>query len=205
MMASTMMSPMASPLFETMYSTANIPTEDKIQQHSKKANFALPAGFVPYEKLRQKLPDFNFDMTGTDAQAIVDTMVKRMREVKAFSLSASQIGWNFRLFVVDIDGEPPLAVFNARITEYFGEQTLREEGSVSVPGLRIKIKRPEGIRIRMTNQHNQTVAKQVTGVTARVFQHEYDHMEGILFTSRASIFHRDQAYRRLKTAIRRAE
>jgi peptide deformylase len=68
-----------------------------------------------------------------------------------------------------------------------------EEGCLTFPGLTVKIKRPQHIRVRFTKPNNETITRQFTGMTARIFQHELDHLDGIIFYNRANRFHRDRA------------
>ena len=68
-----------------------------------------------------------------------------------------------------------------------------EEGCLSFPGLIVKVKRPQHIRVRFQTPNGDTITKQFTGMSARVFQHEIDHLNGVLYFNRANRYHRDVA------------
>ena len=89
--------------------------------------------------------------------------------------------------------ESIVGIFNPLIVDYSSGLCIMEEGCLSYPGLFVKIKRPEEIRVRVTDWQRNIDTFKLTGVSARIFQHEFDHMEGITFHSRASKLHLDQA------------
>jgi peptide deformylase len=120
-----------------------------------------------------------------------------MYEKNALGLAANQVGTPYRIFAMR--GSPENFVcYNPRIVEKSQKEIVLEEGCLSYPNLIIKIKRPESIRVRFSTPNGDTITKQFTGMTARVFQHEYDHLEGIRFYDKANRFHRDQAMRKWK-------
>lgn len=73
-----------------------------------------------------------------------------------------------------------------------------EESCLSFPRLIVKIKRPRHVRVRFQSPTGETVTQQFTGMTARVFQHELDHLNGVLFYTRANRFHREKAFKKVK-------
>ena len=79
-----------------------------------------------------------------------------------------------------------IPVFNPKIVDVEEEEVFIEEGCLSSPGLFIKIKRPQVIRVRYTNFLGITDTMQFSGMTARIFQHEIDHLDGVLYTSKAN-------------------
>ena len=97
-----------------------------------------------------------------------------------------------------LDGEPAYAIFNPRITYFGEEEILLEEGCLSYPGLSLKIRRPRFIRARFQDPYGDYVTKQFDGITARVFQHEFDHINGVDFTQKVSKLKRDMAIKRWK-------
>ena len=86
-----------------------------------------------------------------------------------------------------------IGVFNPRIVDISSEMVYLEEGCLSYPNLWVKIKRPKKIKVRFTNPDGQTETRVFDGMSARVFQHELDHLDGILHVKRANKFHLDQA------------
>ena len=100
-------------------------------------------------------------------------------------LAANQVGIEARIFVADI-GEGPFAVINPEVIQASAKQTVLEEGCLSFPGIHIKIDRPEAIRVRYMNERNETVEAELTGVPAKVYQHEIDHLNGRMIIDYAS-------------------
>ena len=153
-------------------------------------------------RLKQTCPEFNFETgymmeDGTVLQAkqlyelLRDTLVKH----RGVGLSAPQLGIMARVFVIGNPDEPSeiIGAFNPMIVDYDEETVVYEEGCVSYPGLFIKIKRPRGIRARYRGWDGEVGTTRYEGYTARVFQHEYDHLNGITFQQKANRFHLEQA------------
>lgn len=91
-----------------------------------------------------------------------------------------------------------LVCFNPRIVDVSPEEVYHEEGCLTFPGLFIKIKRPVHIKVRFQYPNGETVTEKFTGITARIFQHELDHLDGILFQMRANKIHLEQAENKLR-------
>jgi len=89
--------------------------------------------------------------------------------------------------------ENVIGVINPKIIDVSSEMVTLEEGCLSHPNLFVKIKRPKFIKVRFTHPDGTTETKKFDGITARVFQHEMDHLNGILHTKRANRYHLDQA------------
>ena len=83
--------------------------------------------------------------------------------------------------------------FNPRIVYSSPEVTSMEEACVSFPGVTVKVKRSKEIRVRFQTPSGMLVTKKFDGLTARTFQHELDHLDGILFFNRANRYHREKA------------
>lgn len=144
-----------------------------------------------HELLRTVLPEFDFSDASLNAREIVDTLVKCMKEHNGYGISANQIGLNHRVFVMGI--EDPIACFNPIITSYSDDMIYMEEGCLTYPSLFVKIKRSSTIRVRYQDVNGETITRVLNGISARVFQHEHDHLEGIHFTERASRIHLNRA------------
>jgi peptide deformylase len=153
--------------------------------------------------LSQKLEDFDFTNPPTDPVELVENLHKILREKGGLALSANQVGLPYRVFVINTQDDKPLAFFNCKIVDYSDETEVMEEGCLSYPGLFIKIKRPKSVRARITNEHNVTEAHRFDGLTSRIIQHEYDHLEGLNFISRATRFHLTKAKKDHKLLLRR--
>lgn len=145
--------------------------------------------------LRKVSAEIKKDYPGLDK--LIADMFETMESAKGVGLAAPQVNKGIRLFVVDstkmydenekkegqaADKQGIREVFiNARKIEEKGEEWEYEEGCLSIPGIREDVARKGNIRIRYLDQHFKEHEKQFTGLTARVIQHEYDHIEGKLF------------------------
>ena len=101
-------------------------------------------------------------------------------------LSANQIGIEERAFVmmIDIDLQETITCFNPRIIKESKEEVVMEEGCLSYPELFIEISRPRSIIVKYEDEGKSIIKRRLDGYIGRIFQHEYDHMEGIDFTQR---------------------
>ena len=122
--------------------------------------------------------------------AFAAQMLDKMREANGVGLAAPQVGVLQRLFVVELpedeENEQPLEtyiLFNPEIVKGRGEQ-IGYEGCLSIPGYIGEVARREQITIQGLNEKGRPVRLKVEGYLARVFQHEIDHLDGILFTDR---------------------
>jgi peptide deformylase len=111
----------------------------------------------------------------------------------------------FRLVKLGFAGGQVYACFNPRIVMLSIERTSMKEGCLSFPGLVLDIERPTVCKVRYTQPNGQTVTKEFTGMTARVVQHEVDHLRGRLFTSYVSKLKLDMAVRKAKKTLRSRE
>ena len=124
-------------------------------------------------------------------------LVKTLYDNNGIGLSANQVGIPYRVFAMR--GVPENFVcFNPKLVQPSEMEIILEEGCLTYPGLLVKIKRPQHIRVRFTTPNGETLTKQFTGMTARIFQHELDHLDGIIFYNKANRYHRDQALRKWK-------
>lgn len=146
--------------------------------------------------LREKMPAFDFQNPTVDPIQLYTDLAETMRENQGMGLSANQIGVRTRAFV--ISGEEIIGVFNPRVVDISSETVLLEEGCLSYPNLFVKIKRPKSIKVRYTTPDGETTTKTFTGLTARVFLHELDHLDGIIHTSRANKYHLEQSKKLVK-------
>lgn len=141
--------------------------------------------------------DFDFKDPPFDPIDYAKNLVKFMYDNNGLGIAANQVGVPYRIFAMR--GSPENFVcYNPKIVQYSEQEVVLEEGCLSFPGLIVKIKRPQHVRVRFTTPNGDTMTKQFTGMTARVFQHEYDHLDGIRFYDKATKFHRDQAMRKWK-------
>ena len=141
------------------------------------------------QTLRNKSVDITPDYP--DLKKLIDDMYITLEEASGVGLAAPQIGKNIRLFIVDCtpwgEEDPTLADYrkvfiNAEIYERSEETSLFEEGCLSLPGLHENVRRPVSIRMRYLDENFVEHDEEFTGKPARVIQHEYDHIEGLVFT-----------------------
>ena len=127
---------------------------------------------------------------------LVDDMIATMYEAPGVGLAAPQIGVQKRIFVYDV-GEGPEVIMNPRITESSGEWVY-EEGCLSVPGLHWEIIRPKEVLLEGYDLDGNEVSFEADEFLARVFQHEVDHLDGILLIERLDVDERKDALRVLR-------
>jgi len=126
-----------------------------------------------------------------DLDDLVKNMWDTMYNAKGIGLAAPQVGRSIRLFVVDttqLEGEEKefkgfkTVFINAKRIEETGEDWEYEEGCLSIPDIRGDVKRPERLHLRYLDENFKQHEVVFEGINARVIQHEYDHIEGVLFT-----------------------
>ncbi|MBN2519535.1 MAG: peptide deformylase [Bacteroidales bacterium] len=137
----------------------------------------------------------DIDSTYENLQEFVDNMFETMYKSEGVGLAAPQVGKSIRLFVVDTtpfeEDDPTLKGFkkvfiNPVITERSGNTWVFNEGCLSVPEIREDVERPDIIKIKYLDENFKPHEETYDGIKARVIQHEYDHIEGILFVDRLS-------------------
>ena len=114
------------------------------------------------------------------------TLTENMFHHNGVGLSANQIGIKERAFVMisDMESQDTLTCFNPKIVKESKEMVTMEEGCLSYPEVFLDIPRPETIVVKYEDEGKELHKVKLTGFIARIFQHEYDHMEGIDFTQR---------------------
>lgn len=118
---------------------------------------------------------------------IITNMFETMRNASGIGLAANQVGLNKQIFVVDVspvegyENYKPVAMINPRILSKSDETDSMEEGCLSIPELREEIIRPKGISVSYFDVNMKEHTIEADELFARVIQHEYDHLQGILF------------------------
>lgn len=155
--------------------------------------------YLPNPILRKKAkPVTKFDK---DLQTLIDDMIETLREAPGVGLAAPQINLPMQLAVIEYaegeddeereeDAPPPekklYVIINPEITKVSEEKVLGIEGCLSIPGLIGEVERHEAIQVKALNRHGNPVKLKVDGWMARIFQHEIDHLNGVLFTDKAT-------------------
>lgn len=133
-----------------------------------------------------------------DIKRMIADMVDTMYDEVGLGLAAPQVGISLRLMVVgDEDGREARALINPVIAEQGGE-IVAEEGCLSIPGIFAPVRRAEWVRLEAQDEQGQPVAITARGLRARVFQHEMDHLDGVLFIDRLDPVTRDRIKRRIR-------
>ena len=141
---------------------------------------------IAYEKdpiLKAETLPFDFSQNVVDPEELILKMAKTMREANGIGLAGPQVGVQLKVFVIDIPWI--IACFNPKIIESSEKQILLPEGCLSFPNLYMSIWRPEWIEAEWQTYNGKTKTRRLSGLAGRIFQHEFDHLNGILFTSKA--------------------
>ena len=146
-----------------------------------------------------KLPKFIEDI---DRKEFTENMAETMRHYGGIGLSASQVGFGYRMFIFG-DNKHYVPCFNPEILEESNIMVAIEEGCLTYPGLFVKIRRPDRISVKFEDEIGEEHTDELEGLMCRVFQHELDHMDGIDFTSRAGKLALDIAKRKRNKGIRK--
>jgi peptide deformylase len=134
--------------------------------------------------LLEVLPDFDFDNPPVKPERFASNLVETCKFHKGIGLSANQCGFRYRVFVMGF-GENYVAHFNPKIVSVSEETVHMMEGCLSFNHLWIAITRPASVTVQFQNHLGEHIESTYTGLTARCFLHEYDHMEGIVYTNKA--------------------
>jgi peptide deformylase len=140
---------------------------------------------------------------------LANTMFDAMFKYGGLGLSANQVGLPFNMFV--FGGHPQLeqgkkvAVFNPMIIHKSAEEVVLKEGCLSFPFLFLSLKRPRKVVAKFEDEDGVLKEAHLDGMMSRIFQHEYDHMLGRLFTERAGKLKLDLAYEKAKKEITKVQ
>lgn len=148
--------------------------------------------------LRTKTAEFDFSkFNKKETAALVKQLKETMIAFIGIGLSANQIGLNLKVFTVQMPGskETPAkfyAVFNPKITRTSLKKVIMEEGCLSVPGIYGLVERSEKITLEGFDKNGKRLKIKAWGLLARVFQHEVDHLNGVLFIDKAKEIHKTE-------------
>jgi peptide deformylase len=138
-------------------------------------------------KKARKVTDF-----GPELQSLIEDMVETMRQAPGVGLAAPQVASPLRVFVIEFGDEeneeiPPklYAMVNPEIVRVSDEMVVGTEGCLSIPGFVGEVERLEQITVKGQNRYGKPMRVKASGWLARIFQHEIDHLDGVLFTDRA--------------------
>ena len=162
-------------------------TEDALKiEAAPKVPVDVPVfNLVPenYPILKEVMPEFDFDNPPTDPNQLASSLVETCMKHNGYGLSANQCGLKYRVFVMGA-GTEYVAFFNPTVVGMYDEKHM-VEGCLSFPMLALGITRPAAIDVEYQDYTGAFKSAHYSGISARCFLHELDHMNGIVYTSRA--------------------
>ena len=137
-------------------------------------------------------------------QKTVDDMLETMYEVNGAGLAATQVGLDMRLAVIDVtaDRSQPLVLANPEIIDSSGEQKM-DMGCLSLPGCWAAVKRAGWVKVRAQDRQGEYFEMEGEGILAEAFQHEIDHLDGVLFIDKLSSLKQKIVRQRAKKALKK--
>jgi peptide deformylase len=169
----------------------------------------LPIHLFGDDVLRQ--PARDVEKITPEVEQLIQDMIDTMHGASGIGLAAPQVGRSEKIFVADLRPmeevaeeeeievpEEPMVFINPRIIEEGDEEVDFEEGCLSIPELREVVSRPDRIRIAYRDRNFEEQEMEAHGILSRVIQHEFDHLEGILFVDRLGPLKKRLLKRRLR-------
>lgn len=154
------------------------------------------------DPLLKKVPEL-FDFEKDDAKELSKQLLVAMREFGGVGLSANQVGFDKKVFVIGGAGMDDKAIFNPELLSVGKSGITMREGCLSYPGLWLNLTRPDTCVLKYKDVNGEEVIEEFGGVYARVVLHEFDHMVGQNFTMRASALKIERALKALDKKVLR--
>jgi peptide deformylase len=154
---------------------------------------------APHPTLRRRTPPVRADQFA-EVRALAPRMFEAMYRAPGIGLAAPQIGSKLRFAVVDLmpdDKRAPIVLVNPDIVAVSEEQSTREEGCLSLPGMYADVTRPARVKVRYQDEHGVRHELEADALLAACLQHEIDHLDGVLFVDHLSVLKRNMIMRRL--------
>ena len=146
--------------------------------------------------LFKRCDPFDFNEPIMDPYELVDELHKIRRDGKGIGLAAPQVGLATQVLVIGMGDFKTEGVsdydqcfFNPVISQFSDETEVMIEGCLSFPNLVVKVKRPKDIEVTWYSEEGSEVSQSFGGMTSRIIQHEIDHLDGVTFIQRATMFH----------------
>ena len=144
-----------------------------------------------------------------ELKEFVNNMFETMKKYGGIGLSANQVGKPYRMFVMgdhpNISKGKKWVCINPKITNVTQDLIRYKEGCLTFPFLFLDIERPQDISVEYLDENLEKKEEHMTGIVARCFQHEFDHMQGIVFTEHVSKLKLDMAMKKRDKQIKRAQ
>ena len=155
----------------------------------------------PY--LREVPEEYTFEKSMEyEPEELKNILIENMKHYDGYGLSANQLGIPYKVFALIKDGDP-IICFNPEVKEYSEETNYVKEGCLTFPGLWFAVERASGVSVMYYDENGEGKYGIFGGLSARIFQHEMEHMEGELFTDNISDLKLSMARKRRKIYLRR--
>ncbi|MFK7789095.1 MAG: peptide deformylase [Phycisphaeraceae bacterium] len=144
----------------------------------------------PHDVLRQKAEPIT--EVNDEVKAVAAKMIDLMHQAPGVGLAAPQVGLAWRMFVANPTGEPDddRVYINPELSDPTGGKAARDEGCLSLPDITVEVARPSGITIRATGLDGKAFEESADDLLARIWQHENDHLDGVLIIDNMSTMDR---------------
>ena len=147
------------------------------------------------KELREKVPAFDFKNPIVDPIKLKKELIDAMFDNAGLGISANQIGYKTRVFAMRGETKKDSIVcFNPEIVDFSPEMNTMEEGCLSLPDVFVRVVRPSHIATKYLDELQKEQGQLAEGLTARVYQHELDHLDGILMIDRVGKFSARRAF-----------
>ena len=152
------------------------------------------------KRLREKVTeDWSFETPKKDTKEFVKELIDAMWSHSGLGISANQLGYSYRAFAMRGETrKDSIVCFNPEIKDFSPEMNTMEEACLSLPDVFARVVRPAHVAISYLNQDGKQEGQLASGMTARVFQHELDHLDGILFVDRLGELSRTRAFEKAR-------
>ncbi len=176
--------------------------EHELDEEAREAALERERDYIRRQALAQirQYPDVALRMKAREVTEfdeylvqLVERMMHLMEDAQGVGLAANQVGILQRLFVFDLGEDGSHAVVNPRLVDPSDEKETEEEGCLSLEGVRVPVERPAKVTIEGQDPGGADVRWELEGLSARVVQHELDHLDGILIIDRTDDEHRKEA------------
>lgn len=145
---------------------------------------------TPYGNPLLRKQSARIEKIDAEIKQLAADMIDTMRAANGLGLAAPQVGRSLQLFVLDWnvveEGTPAEAYINPEIIEFAGNNVSKQEGCLSVPKVFADVIRPNKVHVRYQNLKGKLVEETLVDLPARIFQHEFDHLQGVLFIDRVT-------------------
>ena len=164
-------------------------------------------------RVLSSIAEFNIEIFKEDEKIelkeFIDNMFETMKKYGGIGLSANQVGKPYRMFIMgdhpNISKGKKWVCINPKITNVTKDLIRYKEGCLTFPFLFLDIERPQDISVEYLDENLEKKEEHMTGIVARCFQHEFDHMQGIVFTEHVSKLKLDMAMKKRDKQIKRAQ